>query len=77
MKGVQFVVDSEGEKTAVVIDLKRHRDLEGEGFEAMEVMLKYGADARAADSRGQSALDIARAREEDEKIELLKEYDVG
>jgi hypothetical protein len=27
VKGVQFVIDSEGEKTAVVIDLKKHRDL--------------------------------------------------
>ena len=27
MKGVQYVVDSQGEKTAVVIDLKKHRDL--------------------------------------------------
>ena len=25
--GVQFVIDSHGEKTAVVIDLKKHRDL--------------------------------------------------
>lgn len=24
MKGVQFVIDEDGEKTAVVIDLKRH-----------------------------------------------------
>lgn len=27
MSGVQFVVDEKGEKTAVVIDLKRNRDL--------------------------------------------------
>jgi len=27
MKGVQFLIDDHGEKTAVVIDLKRHRDL--------------------------------------------------
>ena len=27
MKGIQFVIDSQGEKTAVVIDLKKHRDL--------------------------------------------------
>ena len=27
VKGVQFVVDEQGEKTAVVIDLKRHRSL--------------------------------------------------
>ena len=27
MKGVQFLVDDQGEKTAVVIDLRKHRDL--------------------------------------------------
>ncbi len=27
MKGVQFLVDETGEKTAVLIDLKSHRDL--------------------------------------------------
>ena len=27
MKGVQFVVDERGKKTAVVIDLKRHSEL--------------------------------------------------
>jgi hypothetical protein len=27
MKGIQFVVDEAGEKTAVVIDLKEHSDL--------------------------------------------------
>jgi hypothetical protein len=27
VKGVQFVVDEHGEKTAVVIDLKKHREL--------------------------------------------------
>lgn len=27
MKGVQFVIDAHGEKTAVVIDLKRHSDV--------------------------------------------------
>ncbi|MSR64425.1 MAG: hypothetical protein EXS18_01435 [Verrucomicrobiae bacterium] len=27
MSGVQFVVDSQGEKTAVVIDLKKHREV--------------------------------------------------
>ncbi len=27
MKGVQFVVDEHGEKTAVVIDLKRHSEV--------------------------------------------------
>lgn len=27
VKGVQFVIDEQGEKTAVVIDLKKHGDL--------------------------------------------------
>ena len=27
IKGVQFVVDDRGERTAVVIDLRKHRDL--------------------------------------------------
>ena len=27
IKGVQFVIDEQGEKTAVVIDLRKHRDL--------------------------------------------------
>lgn len=27
IKGVQFVIDDQGQKTAVVIDLRRHRDL--------------------------------------------------
>lgn len=27
MKGIQFVVDEHGEKTAVVIDLKRHSEV--------------------------------------------------
>ena len=43
----------------------------------MEALLKLGADAKATDNRGQSALDVARAREEDEKIELLREYGVS
>ena len=45
MKGVQFVVDGEGEKTAVVIDLKKHRDLWEDFYDhAM-------AKARAAEPR--------------------------
>jgi hypothetical protein len=27
MKGIQFLIDEEGEKTAVVIDLKKHAEL--------------------------------------------------
>jgi len=50
---------------------------EAEGYEAMKALLKLGADAKAIDNRGQSALDIARTREEDEKIDLLIAYGVG
>jgi hypothetical protein len=34
MKGVQFVIDEDGEKTAVVIDLKRHSDVWEDFFDA-------------------------------------------
>jgi uncharacterized protein len=50
---------------------------EAEGYDAMEALLRLGADAKATDKRGQSALDIVRTREEGEKIELLEEYGVG
>jgi ankyrin repeat protein len=50
---------------------------EAEGYEAMEALLGLGADAKATDNRGQSALDFARAREENEKIALLSHYGVG
>lgn len=35
MKGVQFVVDEEGEKRAVLIDLDRHRDLWEDFYDTM------------------------------------------
>jgi uncharacterized protein len=50
---------------------------EAEGIEVMEALLKLGADDKATDQRGQSAADIARAREEEDKIDLLREYGVG
>ena len=50
---------------------------EAEGYEAMEALLRLGADAKATDIGGQSAKDVAQAREEDEKIELLKEHGVN
>jgi len=50
---------------------------ESDGFEAMEALLKSGADPKATDNQGQSALDISRAREEDDKVDLLSEYGVG
>lgn len=34
MKGVQFLVDDKGQKTATVIDLKRHADLREDFFDA-------------------------------------------
>jgi hypothetical protein len=34
MKGVQFLVDDKGQKTAAVIDLKRHADLWEDFFDA-------------------------------------------
>jgi len=50
---------------------------EAEGYEAMEALLELGADAKATDKNGQSALDVARSREEDDKIDLLTEYDAA
>lgn len=47
---------------------------EAEGYDAMGTLLRLGADAQATDNRGRSALDIARARQEDDKIELLMEH---
>jgi hypothetical protein len=34
MKGIQFVIDETGEKTAVIIDLKEHADLWEDFFDA-------------------------------------------
>ena len=45
VKGVQFVIDSQGEKTAVVIDLKKHRDL-WEDFYDHAVAKARGAEPR-------------------------------
>jgi len=42
--------------------------------DAMEVLLEAGADVNAADRDGQTALDIALARGEDEKSALLRRY---
>ncbi len=50
---------------------------EAEGIDAMEALLRLGADAKATDKRGQSALTIAQAREEQDKVDLLSEYGVG
>jgi hypothetical protein len=45
IKGVQFLIDGQGEKTAVVIDLKRHRDL-WEDFYDRAVAKEREADPR-------------------------------
>lgn len=50
---------------------------EAEGIEAMEALLRLGADPKITDNRGKSALDIARAREEEDKVDLLKEYGIS
>lgn len=47
---------------------------ESEGLEAMAALLALGAEVNDRDNRGRSALDIARARGEIEKIELLKRH---
>jgi hypothetical protein len=38
----------------------------------MEALLRLGADAKATDQGGQSASDLARAREEEDKVDLLR-----
>ena len=50
---------------------------EAEGHAAMEALLDLGADPKAVDDRGRSASEIARAREEDEKLVLLAKYEKG
>lgn len=50
---------------------------EAEGIEAMQALLRLGANASVTDNRGQNALAIARAREEDDKVDLLREYGGG
>ncbi|HXO19891.1 MAG TPA: hypothetical protein VOA87_08215 [Thermoanaerobaculia bacterium] len=45
MKGIQFVVDEEGEKTAVMIDLKEHAELWEDFYDG------YVARSRAGEPR--------------------------
>ena len=47
---------------------------EVDGLEAMEALLEWGADPNATDAHGNTALAIARARDEDDKFELLLKY---
>ena len=50
VKGVQFVVDDQGEKTAVVIDLRKHRGLWEDFYD------RAVAKAREAEPRESLAL---------------------
>ena len=65
MKGIQFVVDENGAKTAVVINLKQHSELwedfydtalvrarEGEPRESLKAVKRKLLARRKADSRG-------------------------
>ena len=54
MKGVQFVVDEHGKKTAVVIDLKSHSDLWEDFYDA--------AAARERQSEPRETLDAVKKR---------------
>lgn len=47
---------------------------EAESWDVMEVLLELGADAAARDHRGKSAMDMARARQEDDTIQILEQY---
>ncbi len=47
MKGVQFVIDERGEKTAVVIDLKRHSDVWEDFFDVAVAKSRQGEPREA------------------------------
>lgn len=55
-RGADINVRSKDGRTPLLV-----QSAEAEGYEVMEALLKLGADAKATDNRGQSALDIARA----------------
>jgi uncharacterized protein len=71
-RGADINVRSNDGRTPLLV-----QTAEAEGIDAMEALLRLGADAKAVDQRGQSALDIAQAREEQDKVDLLSEYGVG
>lgn len=54
MKGVQFVIDERGKKTAVVIDLKRHSELWEDFYDA--------AVARERQSEPRETLEAVKQR---------------
>lgn len=70
LHGADMDVRSEDGSTPLIVQAA-----EAEGYDVMEALLKLGADGKARDNSGQSALEIARAREEDDKVELLLQYD--
>ncbi|MFZ3231686.1 MAG: ankyrin repeat domain-containing protein [Pseudobdellovibrio sp.] len=47
---------------------------EDEGYESMEVLLEAGASPSIKNKNGETALDIARGRGEEDKIEMLLEF---
>ncbi|HEX7715342.1 MAG TPA: ankyrin repeat domain-containing protein [Bacillota bacterium] len=47
---------------------------ETESEDVMEVLLEAGADVNARNNQGRTAYDIAKAREETDKMKLLKRY---
>jgi ankyrin repeat protein len=72
LRGADIDVRSNDGRTPLLVQAA-----EAEGYDVMETLLKLGADGKARDDSGESALDIARDREEDDKIELLRQYDAG
>ena len=48
MKGVQFLVDERGNKSAVLIDLKKHRDLWEDFYDRAVASSREQSRARAA-----------------------------
>ena len=71
-RGADINVRSKDGRTPLLVQAA-----EAEGIEPMEALLRLGANAKATDQRGESALDIARAREEEDKVDLLRDYGVG
>lgn len=61
-------IDKEG--NTPLISLAGDQD----GYDSMEVLLNAGASPRLENQSGESARDIAVSREEDDKIQLLKEF---
>ena len=68
-RGADINVRSKDGRTPLIVQAS-----EEEGFDAMEALLKLGADTTAKDNHGKSALDYALSREEDDKVELLGQY---